>query len=397
MTTKFHKNLIQAVSDIIHQVIYDQVYADKKIEQVLKSNKSWGARDRSFIAETAYNIIRDFRKIRFCSGNSKKPEHWISTYFLLKKMNPPDWEIYNEMNSERVWAKLEECKSNFAIMQSYPDSLVDLIKEELPDTWERELTALNKPAPLIIRCNTLKTTIKQLQTNFLKEGIETRPIPDLPDALIILEKFNVFGNPLFKLGHFEIQDASSQMVAAFSLVEPGMRVIDACAGAGGKTLHMAALMKNKGRIIALDTESWKLDELKKRARRNGAENLETRVIDGTKVIKRLANSCDRLLLDVPCSGLGVLRRNPDAKWKVDLAFIDRMRNLQKDILANYASMLRPGGKLVYATCSILPSENSKQVSYFCSEHTHFQLEEEKIISPALSGFDGFYMARLTKN
>lgn len=396
MTTKFHKNLVQAVCDIIHQVIYDQVYADKKIEQVLKSNKTWGARDRSFIAETSYNIIREFRKIKYCSGNSKKPEHWISSYFILKKIQPPDWDIYNDLKTETVLAKLEECKSNFAIVQSYPDPLVDLIKAELPESWERELTALNKPAQLIIRCNTLKTNIKQLQTNFLKEGIETSTIPELPDALIILEKFNVFGNPLFKLGHFEIQDASSQWVAAFSQLEPGMRVIDACAGAGGKTLHMSALMKNKGRIIALDTEAWKLDELKKRARRNGAENLETRVIDGTKVIKRLANSCDRLLLDVPCSGLGVLRRNPDAKWKVDLAFIDRMRNLQKEILSNYASMLRPGGKLIYATCSILPSENSKQVSYFCSEHTHFQLEEEKIISPALSGYDGFYMARLTK-
>lgn len=396
MTTKFHKNLVQAVCDIIHQVIYDQVYADKKIEQVLKSNKTWGARDRSFIAETSYNIIREFRKIKYCSGNSKKPEHWISSYFILKKIQPPDWDIYNDLKTETVLAKLEECKSNFAIVQSYPDPLVDLIKAELPESWERELTALNSPAQLIIRCNTLKTNIKQLQTNFLKEGIETSTIPELPDALIILEKFNVFGNPLFKLGHFEIQDASSQWVAAFSQLEPGMRVIDACAGAGGKTLHMSALMKNKGRIIALDTEAWKLDELKKRARRNGAENLETRVIDGTKVIKRLANSCDRLLLDVPCSGLGVLRRNPDAKWKVDFAFIDRMRNLQKEILSNYASMLRPGGKLIYATCSILPSENSKQVSYFCSEHTHFQLEEEKIISPALSGYDGFYMARLTK-
>ena len=396
MNTKFHKNLVKAVCEIIHQVIYDQVYADKKIEQVLKSNKSWGARDRSFIAETAYNIIREFRKIRYCSGNSKKPEHWISTYFLLKKMNPPDWEVYNDMKSEKVFANLETCKSNFAIMQSYPDALVDLIQKELPETWETELTALNKPSRLIIRCNTLKTTVKQLQTNFLKEGIETQTIPDLPDALIILEKFNVFSNSLFKLGHFEIQDASSQRVAAFAEVGPGMRVIDACAGAGGKTLHLAALMKNKGRIIAMDTESWKLEELKKRARRNGAENLETRVIDGTKVIKRLSNSCDRLLLDVPCSGLGVLRRNPDAKWKVDLAFIERMRSLQKEILANYVSMLRSGGKLIYATCSILPSENSKQVSYFCSEHTHFQLEEEKIISPASSGFDGFYMARLIK-
>lgn len=175
-----------------------------------------------------------------------------------------------------------------------------------------------------------------------------------------------------------------------------MRVIDACAGAGGKSLHLAAIMQNKGKVLCLDIEDWKLTELRKRASRNKIKIIETRHIDTNKVIKRLQESCDRLLLDVPCSGLGVLRRNPDAKWKINAGLLEKMKSFQRDILKRYSTMLRPGGLMVYATCSILPSENSKQIAYFCDEHRHFQLEEEKIISPALSGFDGFYMARLKK-
>ena len=156
-------------------------------------------------------------------------------------------------------------------------------------------------------------------------------------------------------------------------------------------------MKNKGKVLCLDTESWKLEELRKRAKRNRVDIIETRPILNNKTIKRLFQRCDRLLLDVPCSGLGVLRRNPDAKWKVDRAYIEKVKLLQKQILMQYSEMLKPGGKLVYATCSILPSENSKQIAYFCTEQAHFQLEEESFISPAESGFDGFYMARLLKS
>jgi len=176
-----------------------------------------------------------------------------------------------------------------------------------------------------------------------------------------------------------------------------MRVVDACAGGGGKTLHLAALMKNKGRIIAMDTEDWKLDELKKRARRAGASDIiETRVIDSSKVIKRLENSADQLLLDVPCSGLGVLRRNPDAKWKLSADFIEKVKIQQLEILSQYSSMLKPGGVLVYSTCSIFPSENEKQVeSFLQSEGGKFDLLEQKTLLPS-AGFDGFFMARMKK-
>jgi 16S rRNA (cytosine967-C5)-methyltransferase len=203
--------------------------------------------------------------------------------------------------------------------------------------------------------------------------------------------------PAFKEGLFEVQDASSQRVASFMYVEPGMRVIDACAGGGGKTLHIAALMQNKGRILALDVHDWKLNELRKRAGRAGVDIAETRVIESSKTLKRLANHADRLLLDVPCSGLGVLRRNPDAKWKLSEIEIDRLIIEQQDILTRYSAMVKPGGKLVYATCSILPSENEQQIERFLATHGEtWTLEEELKINPATTRHDGFYAARLVK-
>jgi 16S rRNA (cytosine967-C5)-methyltransferase len=201
---------------------------------------------------------------------------------------------------------------------------------------------------------------------------------------------------MFKEGLFEVQDASSQNVGLFLQIEPGMRVIDACAGAGGKSLHLAALLKNKGRIIAMDVEQWKLDELKKRSRRAGATNIEPRLIDSTKAIKRLHNTADRLLLDVPCSGLGVLKRNPDAKWKLTPEFITSMEKTQQELLESYSSMLKPGGLMVYSTCSLLPAENEKQVEAFLSRHKEqYELVKEKRHWPS-EGFDGFYMALIKK-
>jgi 16S rRNA (cytosine967-C5)-methyltransferase len=268
---------------------------------------------------------------------------------------------------------------------------------ELGERWETELAALNQTAPVILRTNTLKTTVQKLQQDLAKDGIETKLLADTPTALQLLERRNIFTSPYFQEGHFEIQDAGSQWIGAALEVQPGMRVIDACAGAGGKTLHISAMMENKGHLIALDTEAWKLLELKKRAKRATAHNIETRWIENNKVVKRLHETADRLLLDVPCSGLGVLRRNPDAKWKLKPEFIDNIRKTQREILESYPKMLRKGGKMVYATCSILPSENEEQVQWFLEQQKgRFELISEKRCSPAVNGYDGFYMAFLKR-
>jgi 16S rRNA (cytosine967-C5)-methyltransferase len=229
-------------------------------------------------------------------------------------------------------------------------------------------------------------------------GVETESIKGYPDALRLKERSNVFITEAFKNGWFEVQDASSQLVAPFLEVEPGQRVVDTCAGAGGKTLHLAALMENKGQLIALDIYENKLKELKRRAKRDGAYNLETRAIDSTKVIKKLYGSADRVLIDAPCTGLGVLKRNPDAKWKLQPDFLEKIMVTQQQILQDYSRIVKPGGKLVYATCSILPQENIQQVKKFLGSEAgkDFSLIKDNNIYASKTGFDGFYMALLEK-
>ncbi|HAO15037.1 MAG TPA: RNA methyltransferase, partial [Tenacibaculum sp.] len=231
------------------------------------------------------------------------------------------------------------------------------------------------------------------------ENIDTMPIKGYSSALKLKERANVFKTEAFKKGYFEVQDASSQLVATYLDVQPGMKVIDTCAGAGGKTLHLASLMQNKGQIIAMDIYESKLKKLKVRARRNGVHNIDTKVIDSTKVIKKLYGKADRVLIDAPCSGLGVIRRNPDSKWKLEPAFLDRIRGIQQEVLVSYSKMVKQGGKLVYATCSVLPSENQQQIELFLAsdEGKDFSFDSDKKVLSHLSGYDGFYMALLTKN
>ena len=219
-----------------------------------------------------------------------------------------------------------------------------------------------------------------------------------PYALKLLKRNNVFRTEAFKMGWFEVQDASSQLVADFLDVKPGMRVIDACAGAGGKTLQLSSIMKNKGTIIAMDIYKSKLNKLKIRARRNGAHNIKLKLINSSKVIKKQIGKADRVLIDSPCSGMGVLRRNPDTKWKLKPDFIKELKHLQQKIIVEYSKMLKKGGKMVYSTCSVLPSENQNQLKKFLkSDHgKDYQLIRDKIILSSESGYDGFFMALIKK-
>jgi 16S rRNA (cytosine967-C5)-methyltransferase len=272
------------------------------------------------------------------------------------------------------------------------------VKELGEKIWAQEITAQNQPAKVILRVNTLKTNKETLRAILMDLDIDTDYLKDQPDALVLKERANVFMTDAFKQGFFEVQDANSQLVAAFLDVKPGMRVVDTCAGAGGKTLHIAALMENKGQLIAMDLYESKLKQLKIRAKRDGAFNIEYRIIDTTKVIKKLHEKADRVLIDAPCSGLGVLKRNPDAKWKLRPEFIDNIRKVQSEVLESYSKIVKPGGKLVYATCSILPSENQDQVNRFLTTEIGKQftfIKDQKILASE-SGFDGFYMALLER-
>lgn len=359
----------------------------------MKRNKQWGARDRRFIAETTYNIVRNYRLL-YESAGSKNPWMLIAAWFVINGRPLPEWKELKGITPAVIQQRHAELKNAFAVAQSIPDWLDELGRKELGEGWEKEMAALNQEARVVLRANTLKTSAKELQKSLLAVGAETELFHEIPEALLLKQRQNLFSSPQFKEGLFELQDISSQRVARFMQLQEGMRVTDACAGAGGKTLHIAALMKGKGKIIAMDLEEWKLNELKKRASRAGAHNIETHVIN-EQVLKKHEESADRLLLDVPCSGLGVLRRNPDAKWKLNPDIIESVRKIQAQILRDYSAMVKRGGKLIYATCSILPSENSEQVKKFLAENNSFRFEEEKVILPS-DGFDGFYMCRMVR-
>ena len=393
---KLHNNTIRGVHQALEAIFEEGQYADKVIERTLKSNPKWGAKDRSFIAETTYEMVRWWRLVNFLSP-SKDPWDLFGTYWLMQGQELPNWDEFARLQPEKIKSKYESI-TDPGLLESIPGWLQTLGSKELGEKWEAEIHALNEEAEVVLRVNTLKTTRERLKNLLQADGIATYLVKGYPDALVLETRQNVFRHPSFKEGLFEVQDASSQLVAAALQVEPGMRVIDACAGAGGKSLHLAALMGNKGKVISMDVEEWKLQQAKLRARRNGVSIFEPKVIEGSKTIKRLKESADRLLLDVPCSGLGVLRRNPDTKWKLSPESIQKVQTTQQEILQSYPSMLKKGGQLVYATCSVLPSENEEQVNKFLESEAgkDFELIEDRKVLAQESGFDGFYIARLLK-
>lgn len=401
---RLHRNLVFPVIDSIHDIFNDDVYADKAVEKALKRDKRWGARDRKFVAETIYEIVRWMRlyaEIAQVKPPFTREKIWriFAVWCVLKGIQLPDWNQLQGVPNRRIKGRFDELSKIRKFRESIPDWIDELGVSELGETiWTKEIKAQNEQANVILRVNTLKITREKLQRLLETDGIETKTLREYPSALQLVERANVFKTEAFKKGYFEVQDGSSQLVAPFLEVEPGMRVVDACAGAGGKSLHIASLMENKGQIISMDVYESKLKKLKNRAKRNGVHNVETRVIESTKTYKKLIEKADRVLIDAPCSGLGVLKRNPDAKWKLQPDFIENIKIVQQEVLQNYSKMVKPGGKLVYATCSVLPSENRAQVDAFLNSENgkNFKLIKDQSILAHQSGFDGFYMAQLER-
>ncbi|MFN4076204.1 MAG: RsmB/NOP family class I SAM-dependent RNA methyltransferase [Cloacibacterium sp.] len=395
-----HRNLLIGIHDALQETFFEKnKYADKVIERLLKAHKKWGSEDRKVVSEIFYNIIRWKKRLEYYIGEGAKPNNiyrLILAYLLWSETEYKKFEEFQGIKVADIITKLKKgTVPTKAFEHSIPDWLVETLEKELGENWEKEMIALNEQAPTILRANSLKTSTKHLIEELKHENVESFQVPGFENAVQLKEKKNVFLTSAFKDGLFEVQDAGSQKIGEFLDVKPGMRVVDACAGAGGKTLHLAALMENKGQIIAMDIHGWKLAELKRRAKRAGAHNIETREITDNKVIKRLHEKADRLLIDAPCSGLGVLKRNPDSKWKIDQDFIDRIRKEQETILQDYSKIIKKGGKMVYATCSILPSENNEQVENFLKNNPDFKLVKEEKVMPS-TGFDGFYMALIER-
>lgn len=401
---RLHRNLVFTTIDSLMAIFNEGEYADKVVARALKKDKRWGSHDRKFVAETIYEIVR-WKRLYTEIAEVKEPfdrdKIWriFAVWAVLRGYTLPDWKYFEDTPVRRIKGKFDELTKTRKFRESIPDWMDELgVKELGEEIWTKELAAQNEQAKVILRVNKLKTTKEKLRAILMDLNIETEFHKDYPDALILTERANVFLTDAFKDGLFEVQDASSQLVAYFLDVKPGMRVVDTCAGAGGKTLHLASLMENKGQLIAMDLYESKLKQLKIRAKRNGAFNIEPRVIESTKTIKKLHEKADRVLIDAPCSGLGVLKRNPDSKWKLQPDFIDNIRKVQAEVLENYSKIVKPGGKLVYATCSVLPSENQEQIKHFLSTEIgkEFTFVKDQKVLASESGFDGFYMALLER-
>jgi len=388
------KKISKELSNAVRKIFKDNLYATKAIKFSLKENRNWDDETRGFFSDNVYNITRYWRLLWYLikkepSFNDKSLALILNAYmfFIGEKVT----------KSKELAERLHNAKKIRAIKESVPDWLDKLGQKELGNKWNQVLRTLNQKPNLIIRVNTLKKTKDELIKILKDEGIKAEEIHNTQDALLIKNKINVYRLKSFKEGFFEIQDTASQMVSIFLEPKPGMLVVDACAGEGSKTLHIAALMQNKGRIIAMDLQDWKLEVLRRRAKKSGAYNIETRQILSSKSYKRFKGKTDRLLLDVPCSGLGTIRRNPDIKWKISPSDIERLKKIQKELLEKYCNLLKRGGRFVYSICSILPSEGEEQVKAFLEKQNNkYILIKEKRYWPNQDDTDGFYIALIER-
>ena len=390
---KMHRLLATAASDIAKSVFREHKVLDHELAAAFEENPKWGKRDRHFIAETVFEVARWRRALSFLVDSEETTAlcaaQWVRMGYEL-----PDWWAYKGATAEEMIAREADLAAQpRAIRESVPDWIDQLGESELGASWDAEIHALNQRAAVYLRVNTLRGTREKAIAWLAENHVAATPVEGLPDALILAP-----GKMLPKLlrvdGRVEIQDAGSQLIAPLLNPQPGERIIDACSGAGGKSLHLAALIKDEGRVFGMDVDTKKLNELQRRAKRASASCIKTKPITATSG-EDFANVADRLLIDSPCSGLGTLKRQPDLKWRLKPAGLDRLRGIQKELLGNYQQMLKPGGRLVYATCSILPSENRAAIDTLLATGS-FELIEEKNITPATTGYDGFYAAALLK-
>ena len=391
---KMHRILAAAAAAITKSVFRDHQVLDHTLAAAFEENPKWGKRDRSFIAETVFEVVRWRRALGFLA-DSEEANAMCAAQWVRMGLEIPTWWTYKGLSAVEMIARETELSTQpRAVRESIPDWLDELGVAELGTAWDAEIAALNQRAPVFLRVNTLTTTRAKAIEWLANHNVATTEVPGLPDALA-LAPGKTLPKPLRLDGRVEIQDLGSQLIAPLVDPQPGERIIDACSGAGGKALHLAALMGNEGRVFGMDVDASKLSELDRRAKRAGATCLKSKLISASTTTD-FAGLADRLLIDAPCSGLGTLKRKPDLKWRLKLAQLDRVRAIQKELLDNYPAMLKPGGRLVYATCSILPSENHAAIASLL-DNGGFTLVQERPVSPAATGVDGFYAAVLLRN
>lgn len=418
--------------------------ADSLIDTFFRSRKYLGSRDRRFLAETTYGTLRHLRRceVLLWKGlEGTKAEIGredgfllvIVTYLiavvrktdlltndvvvklqspLLKELAP---DLLQRLSSPEM-VPIQDPVERLGVLHSFPDWLVErFIREYGEEEAEKMLASLNEQAPITLRVNTLKTTVEECRKALQREEVETTPTGLSPFGLELPKRANIFQMQAFRDGFFEVQDEGSQLLPLLIDPKPTAKLLDACAGAGGKTLAFAALMKNRGEIVATDVNKFRLEELRKRARRGGVFNVRSREIaDVVDLVGDQNGTFDVVFLDAPCSGLGTIRRNPGMKWTVTEETISELSAKQRHILESAAPLVKKGGRLVYATCTFLREENEEVVEDFLRRSPGFSpLPPEGYLSkwnllhlasgsyirllPHRDGTDGFFCAVLERN
>lgn len=398
---RFRPACFAIIQLVLKDVIEDGRNADRAMQFHFRNSVELSMDDKAFVAHTCYSIFRYWYFLRkMAQGEDAVPPSYkriIGIYGIWKAAFEVPRGYLSTNDLEKFTTLVENWANEEANHSSFDPMFTDLLAKSYGENQcIKILNSLNQSPAFYIRINTLKTDMNYIFNSMLHQNIQVEKISHNPEALVVKNRETVFQLDDFKKGFFEVQDISSQEVARFCDVKPGMRVIDACAGTGGKTLQLASLMNNKGRIISFEIKEDKLSELKKRARRAGVDIIETKWIESSKSYKRMEASADLVLIDAPCTGTGVYRRNSDAKVKFSLQNLHDLMSIQENIFTSYSKLMKPDGRLVFSTCSVLKEEGEDQVNTFLSKHSDWELVKEKRIFPYDLNGDGFYMAQLKR-
>jgi 16S rRNA (cytosine967-C5)-methyltransferase len=413
-----HPLHLKQSAELLQLILGGTLPADRQMESYFRSHREMGVRDRGQVAGTVYGCLRHKRLLEHLSG-SDAPRILVAAHLLREGLSARALEEAGFKDDARALVgkvrTLDPQSLPFAVRHSFPDWLADRLVAQFGEQEAGDLAqTLNRPAPLDLRVNSLKGTREEVAARLATEGIACEPTPFSPTGLRLREHAALVRTGAFKEGLFEVQDEGSQLLSV--LLEPRRHemIVDFCAGAGGKTLHLAALTANTGTVYAFDVSAARLERLKPRVRRAGAHNVRAVAIrhERDERVLRLTGKVDRVLVDSPCSGIGTLRRNPDIKWRpLDLAALTAQ---QSRILAAAATLVKGGGRVVYATCSLLREENDDIVREFLAAHPDFRIvpvneilarrhvpltmaDEKLRLLPHRHDTDGFYACALERN